>query len=118
MSPLRGVRENCCAELPKFPWLPAARVRPLLVVDFADTALYKELRERCGITLDGGREEIRADTAAATDLKSLDCAVGAPIFRISRIGFHQGSALELRCSRIRGDRLVVTATFGEGVPDS
>jgi GntR family transcriptional regulator len=99
-------------------WLPADRVRPLLAVDFTDTALYKELRERCGITLDGGWEEVRADTATAADVTSLDCALGAPIFRISRIGFHQGSALELRCSHIRGDRFVVTATFGEGVPDS
>ncbi|TFD75694.1 GntR family transcriptional regulator [Cryobacterium fucosi] len=99
-------------------WLPATRVQPLLEVDFTDTALYQELRERCGITLDGGREEVRADIATAADVTNLDCAIGAPLFRISRIGFCQGSALELRCSHIRGDRFVVTASFGEGIPRS
>lgn len=97
-------------------WLPARRVAPLLEVDFADTALYKELRERCGITLDGGQEELRADTATAADAERLGCAVGAPLFRIQRIGYHQGTAIELRCSHILGDRYAVTATFGDGVP--
>jgi len=99
-------------------WLPAGRVRPLIDVDFADTALYKELRERCGIVLDGGREEVRAAVASAADAESLGCLEGAPMFRIRRIGFHRGHALELRCSHILGDRYVITATFGEGVPDS
>jgi GntR family transcriptional regulator len=92
-------------------WLPAARVRALIDVDFTDTALYKELRERCGIVLDGGREEVRAATASAADVESLGCVEGAPIFRIRRIGFHRGEALELRCSHILGDRYVVTSTF-------
>lgn len=94
-------------------WLPADRVRPLLDVDFADTALYRELRERCGITLNGGQEEVRAAIASAADVESLGCAVGDPIFRIRRIGFSDGVALELRCSHILGDRYVVTSTFGE-----
>jgi GntR family transcriptional regulator len=94
-------------------WLPAGRVRPLLEVDFADTALYRELRERCGITLDGGREEVRASVASTADAESLGCAEGAPILRIRRIGFSRGVALELRCSHILGDRYVVTSTFGD-----
>lgn len=98
-------------------WLPAERVRPLLEVDFAETALYKELQERCGITLDGGREELRADTVSASDAERLGCAPDAPIFRIQRIGYHRGIPIELRCSYILGDRYAVTATFGEGVPD-
>lgn len=99
-------------------WLPADRVRPLLDVDFAETALYKELRERCGITVDGGLEELRADTATALDVERLGCALGAPMFRTQRIGYHRGIAIELRCSHILGDRYSVTATFGAGVPDS
>ncbi|TFC47263.1 GntR family transcriptional regulator [Cryobacterium sp. TMT1-21] len=97
-------------------WLPADRVRPLLSVDFAATALYKELRERCGITVDGGVEELRADTASALDVERLGCAPGAPIFRIERIGYQRGAAVELRCSHILGERYSVTATFGAGVP--
>ena len=99
-------------------WLPADRVRPLLEVDFAETALYKELRERCGITVDGGLEELRADTATALDVERLGCALGAPMFRTQRIGYHRGTAVELRCSQILGDRSSVTATFGAGVPHS
>lgn len=99
-------------------WLPADRVRPLLDVDFAETALYKELRERCGITVDGGLEELRADTATPLDVERLGCALGAPMFRIQRIGYHRGTAIELRCSHILGDRYSVTATFGAGAPDS
>ena len=99
-------------------WLPADRVRPLLDVDFAETALYKELRDRCGITVDGGVEELRADTAAALDVERLGCALGAPMFRIQRIGYHRGTAVELRCSHILGERYSVTAVFGAGVPGS
>ena len=93
-------------------WLPADRVRPLLNVDFAETALYRELRERCGITLEGGREEARAAIASVADVESLGCAIGAPIFRIRRIGFSSGVPLELRCSHILGDRYLMTSTFG------
>lgn len=99
-------------------WLPAALVRPLLDVDFAETALYKELSERCGITVDGGVEELRVDTAAALDVERLGCALGAPMFRIQRIGYHRGAAVELRCSHILGEHYSVTATFGAGVPSS
>jgi len=99
-------------------WLPAERVRPLLDVDFAETALYKELRERCGITVDGGHEELRADTASALDVERLGCALGAPMFRIQRIGYHRGTAVELRCSHILGDRYSVNATFGAGAPSA
>ena len=99
-------------------WLPADRVRPLLGVDFAETALYKELRDRCGITVDGGLEELRADVASAVDVERLGCALGAPMFRIQRIGYHRGTAVELRCSHILGERYSVNATFGAGVPSS
>jgi GntR family transcriptional regulator len=94
-------------------WLPADRVRPLLDVDFAETALYRGLRERCGITLDGGREEARAAIASAADVESLGCAVGAPIFRIRRIGFSSGVPLELGYSHTLGDRYLMTSTVGE-----
>lgn len=93
-------------------WLPNALVEPLLEVDFSNTALYKELRERCGITLDGGREELQADIADALDIQYLACEPGEPILRIHRLGVHAGAPIEVRQSRIRGRRYAVTTQFG------
>jgi len=93
-------------------WLPNEFAEPLLEVDFSNTALYKELRERCGITLEGGREELRADIAGALDIQHLACEPGEPILRINRIGEHGGAPIEVRQSRIRGRRYAVTTKFG------
>lgn len=93
-------------------WLPNTLAEPLLDVDFSNTALYKELRERCGITLDGGREEVRADTADPLDIKYLACDPGEPILRIHRLGIHAGEPIEVRQSRISGRRYAVTTEFG------
>ena len=41
-------------------WLPAEVASPLVDVDFTRTALYEELRVRCGVTLTGGSEHLRA----------------------------------------------------------
>ncbi|WP_341952109.1 GntR family transcriptional regulator [Salinibacterium sp. TMP30] len=93
-------------------WLPNELVEPLAEVDFSNTALYKELRERCGITLDGGREELRADVASALDIHYLACDPGEPILSVNRLGIHAGAPIELRQSRIRGHRYAVTTQFG------
>lgn len=93
-------------------WMPNDLVEPLLGVDFSNTALYKELRERCGITLDGGQEELRADVADAQDVQHLGCDLGESILRIHRLGIHAGLPIEVRRSRIRGDRYAVTTQFG------
>ena len=93
-------------------WLPNELAEPLLEVAFSNTALYKELRERCGITLDGGREELRADIADALDIQYLACDPGEPILRINRLGVHAGAPIEVRQSRIRGHSYAVTTQFG------
>ncbi len=93
-------------------WLPNELAEPLLEVDFSNTALYKELRERCGITLDGGREEVRADTADSLDITYLACDPGEPILRIHRLGLRGEEPIEVRQSRIRGSRYAVTTQFG------
>ena len=41
-------------------WMPAEVAAPLLEVDFTETALYEQLHARCGITLTGGTEHLRA----------------------------------------------------------
>ncbi|MHB1171364.1 MAG: GntR family transcriptional regulator [Lacisediminihabitans sp.] len=97
-------------------WLPASRVRPLANVDFSNTALYKELQDHCGITLDGGREELHAETATEDVAALLQCRVGAPLFRIERIGCHQGEKIEFRRTHILGDRYVASAAFGVAPP--
>jgi len=93
-------------------WLPNELAEPLLEVDFSNTALYKELRERCGITLDGGREELRAEIASALDIQYLACDPGEPILHINRLGVHGGAPIEVRQSRIRGNSYAVTTQFG------
>lgn len=98
-------------------WLPNDLVEPLLQVDFSNTALYKELRERCGITLEGGQEEVRADLAGARDVEYLRCSPGEPMLRIQRIGMHAGAPFEFRQSRIRGNRYAVSTHFGAPTDD-
>jgi GntR family transcriptional regulator len=93
-------------------WLPNELAEPLLKVNFANTALYKELRERCGITLDGGREELRAEIAGTLDIQYLECDPGEPILHINRLGVHAGAPIEVRQSRIRGNSYAVTTQFG------
>ncbi len=93
-------------------WLPGKLAGPLLRVDFANTALYKELRDRCGIALDGGHEEVQAKIADELDIEYLGCEVGEPILAILRIGMFKGGPLEVRRSRIRGRRYAVTTRFG------
>lgn len=93
-------------------WLPYSSVAALAEVDFSETALYKELRERCGITLDGGREELTAGIADGDDERLLGCGPREPVLRIRRLGFHNGAAIEVRHSHIRGDRYAVTTRFG------
>lgn len=98
-------------------WLPHRRVRALDGVDFSETALYKELRDRCGIVLDGGREELRADVAGADQVAILGCEPGEPILRLERVGYHGGRPIELRCAQILGRSYAVTAQFGS-VPET
>jgi len=97
-------------------WLPASRVRSLANVDFSNTALYKELQDRCGITLDGGREELHAETATESLAALLQCRPGAPLFRIERIGCHRGERIEFRRTHILGERYVASASFGVSPP--
>jgi GntR family transcriptional regulator len=92
-------------------WLPHRIAAPLLDVDFTHTALYTELAQACGVTLTGGREDIRAVvlTPAEQDLLGVDAGVAA--FAIERLGYSGGEAVEWRHTLVRGDRYTVTADF-------
>lgn len=92
-------------------WLPEVIAAPLLEIDFTHTALYTELAQACGVTLTGGREDIRAvvPTPAERDLLAIDATVAA--FAIERLGYAGGDAVEWRHTLVRGDRYTVTADF-------
>lgn len=93
-------------------WLPAAVVHPLLEVDFTHTALYLELDQVCGITLDGGTEQLSAVAATEEQGEALGCDAGTPMLFIERIGCTGARPLEFRRSFILGHRLSVTTSFG------
>lgn len=98
-------------------WLPHRRVRALDGVNFGETALYKELRDLCGIVLDGGREELSADLAGGDDVSTLGCEPGDPVLRMERVSFYDGHPIELRRATILGRRCTVSVRFGS-VPES
>lgn len=92
-------------------WLPADLASGILGVDLTHTALYQELTQRCGITLDSGKETLHAVTTDAVQSGELSCLVGTAAFFIERLGCSKGRPVEWRESLIRGDRFTVTTSF-------
>ena len=95
-------------------WLPAEVAAPLLEVDFTETALYEQLRARCGITLTGGSERLRAVVPTAAELDMLQMPTSVAAFAIERLGFDGDRPLEWRHTLVRGDRFAVSAAFTRG----
>lgn len=92
---------------------PAALTGALVEVDFSDTAFYRELRERCGITVHGGSEQIDAVSAGAHFAELLDCAASTALLRIERVACSNGTTVEFRRSHFLGDRFRSARPFGE-----
>ncbi len=92
-------------------WLPAEVGRPLLAVDFSETALYAELRARCGVALSGGTEHLRAVVPTSAERSLLAMPAGIAAFAIERLGFDQKQPLEWRHTLVRGDRFAVSTEF-------
>jgi GntR family transcriptional regulator len=92
-------------------WLPAAVAAPLLQADFAHTALYTELANRCGLRLHGGREHISAVVPTPAQRSLLGMDVGVAAFAIERLGCADGRPVEWRHTLVRGDRFSVVAHF-------
>ncbi len=92
-------------------WMPAEVAAPLLEVDFTETALYEQLRARCGITLTGGSEHLRAVVPTRAELDLLEMPANIAAFAIERLGFEGGRPLEWRHTLVRGDRFAVSAEF-------
>jgi GntR family transcriptional regulator len=93
-------------------WLPADRTRALLDADLSHTALYDELRERCGVRLSGGREHIRAVVASPGQRRLLRTGRGpVALLRVERLGLVDGAPFEHRLTHVRSDRVALTAAF-------
>jgi GntR family transcriptional regulator len=92
-------------------WLPAEVARPLLDADFSETALYEQLRIRCGIRLSGGEEHMRAVVPTSAERRILEMPDGVAALTIERLAFSGRQPVEWRHTVVRGDRFAVSAEF-------
>lgn len=91
-------------------WLPAAIAHPLLDVDFTHTGIYDELA-KIGVTIAGGRENIRAVVPTAEERRLLEIGPDVAALAIERLGSSGGTPVEWRHTLVRGDRFSLTAQF-------
>ncbi len=94
-------------------WLLAEIARPLLDADFSHTSVYGELRDRCGIEMDSGREQICAQVASHRVASTLGLVTGSPVFALERIGASGNQVIEWRETFIRGDRFTLEIDFSD-----
>lgn len=92
-------------------WLPGKFAESLLDVDFSHTSLYGELRERCGVSLTGGQELLRAVVPTPHEHRLLTTGPDVAAFAIERFGLAGAEPVEWRTTLIRGDRFSALATF-------
>jgi GntR family transcriptional regulator len=98
-------------------WLPAELAAPLLAVDFTHTALYDELARRCGVRVEGGREQITPVVPDAGRADLLGLAPGSAAFFVRRLGCSGGRPVEWRESVVRGDRFAFVAEWSARRPE-
>jgi GntR family transcriptional regulator len=94
-------------------WLPAAVARPLLKVDLTEGSLYGALARHCGIRVTGGREHLRPAEPTAADRRRLRLPRGEAVLVLERLALADARPVELRRSRMRGDRFELFAAWGE-----
>jgi GntR family transcriptional regulator len=92
-------------------WLPASIARPLLRVDFSETALYDELARRCGVHPTSGTEWITTEMPDRRERSLLGVSASTPVFRICRLGLADGRPIEWRQTLVRGDRYTFVANW-------
>lgn len=92
-------------------WLPAAVAKPLLRVDFSETALYDELSRRCGVHPTSGTEWITTEMPDSHERELLGIDASTPVFRICRLGLADGRPIEWRQTLVRGDRYTFVANW-------
>ena len=92
-------------------WLPAHLTREILEADFTQTSLYGELKRRCNIDMNSGREKIIAQGAPRHIAEALNITHGTAGFSLERLGTSNGQPLEWRETFIRGDRFTLEIDF-------
>jgi GntR family transcriptional regulator len=92
-------------------WLPAALARPLLGVDFAHTALYRELHIRCGVQPDAGWERLAPALPTREQRDLLGLRARVPALAIERLAFQRSDPVEWRHGLVRGDRFSYVARW-------
>ncbi len=85
-------------------WVPIEIGAPLLEADFTKTALYNELRDRCQVGPDSGRERIRPVVPTDEERAELGLSSEDAAFMIERETQAGGRPLEWRETLVRGDR--------------
>jgi GntR family transcriptional regulator len=99
-------------------WLPLPLAAPLLRIDFAHTALYEQLAERCGIRVTSGWERIRPVLPDRIQRDLLQVDARQPAFAVERLGLHDGDPFEWRHSVVRGDRFAFVARWNSAQIDT
>lgn len=92
-------------------WLPMALAGPLMEANFSRTALYEELRVRCGVVPERGVEQSRPVTLDRESALRLGLSPGDAAFEIDRRTISGGRPLEWRVSIVRGDRFAFRAEW-------
>ncbi|MDH3498910.1 MAG: GntR family transcriptional regulator [Acidimicrobiia bacterium] len=85
-------------------WVPFRIAEPLLEADFTKTALYNELRDRCGVSPEAGTERIRPVLPTAEERADLGLSAVDAAFLIERQTQTESGPLEYRETLVRGDR--------------
>ncbi len=95
-------------------WLPLPLAAPLLLADFARTALYDELASLCGVQPEAGSEVIRPIIPEPADRDQLGLGDNQAAFLIVRKTSANGRPLEWRESVVRGDLYSFRVDWGTG----
>jgi GntR family transcriptional regulator len=97
-------------------WLPADLAEAVLESDFAHTALYDELRYRCGLRPTAGEERILPIVVDRAEARLLGLPAGSAAFLVERRTWVGDRILERRHTLVRGDRYAFVASWSADAP--
>ena len=86
--------------------------RRLLAAPLDRGSLYDLLAEHAGVTVDGGREEVRAVTCPTADRRLLELRPGDGVLELQRFAYAGGSPVEWRTSVLKGAHYVFGTSWG------
>ncbi|GAC1365596.1 MAG: GntR family transcriptional regulator [Actinomycetota bacterium] len=97
-------------------WLPADLAGALLEADFGHTALYEELRVRCGVRPTRGEERIQPVVPGRAQARLLQISAGGAAFSIQRHTWSGERPLERRLTLVHGERYAFVTTWSPSAP--